>query len=225
MRSTPASDALRDSFSVVRFRDVVIVMLVGFIFEELLRSANLADAAAPTFGAAIVFAALLVPAATLVREHAQSTQRAVVERVIRPTDSPSADELEDRRRTQYAMLKDLDSALTSLMRGFVYAVLAVPFSAVALVHPQIAFGKWPHWWLHHSYSATLETSLVGISLALLVAAVLEFYPLTWVMIRRQNLKALLATLAPSAESAKDTGNEADRRKQEWVELLYYKKDF
>lgn len=195
MTAGPAAQAVRDTFSVLRWRDILLIGLPAFLFEEILRIANLMDVAAAIFGAVIILAALLVPAATLVREHARSVQTAVVERVLDPQDQPSDQELEGRRQALYAILVDLDLALASLLRGFAYVVLSVPFAAIALLHPPLTFGHWPHWWPHHSYPATLETALAGVCLALVVAAVFSFYPLTWVMIRRQNLQSLRDALA------------------------------
>lgn len=195
MTAGPATLAVRDTFSVLRIRDILFIALLALAFEEVLRVANLGDVAGAVFGAVVAFAALLVPAATLVREHVRSVQQAVVERVLDPQDQPSDKELEERRQTYYAMLGDLDLALAPLLRGFAYGMLAVPFAALALVHPHLTFGHWPAWWLHHRDPPNLETTLVGICLALLLAAVLSFYPLTWVMIRRQNLISLRSALA------------------------------
>jgi hypothetical protein len=191
----PARLAIRDTFSVLRLRDIFFVALPAFAFEEVLRVENLGDVTGAVFGAVVAFAALLVPAATLVREHVRSVQHAVVERVIDPQDQPSDEELEKRRKAYYAMLGDLDLALAPLLRGFAYGMLAVPFGAIALVRPQLSFGHWPAWWLHHRTPPNLEIALIGFCLALLLAAVLSFYPLTWVMIRRQNLISLRAELA------------------------------
>jgi hypothetical protein len=191
----PATLAVRDTFSVLRLRDILFVALPALAFEEVLRVANLGDVAGAVFGAVVAFAALLVPAATLVREHVRSVQQAVVERVLDPKDQPSDEELEERRQTYHAMLGDLDSTLAPLLRGFAYGMLAVPFGALVLVHPHLSFGHWPTWWLHHRDPPNLESTLVGICLALLLAAVLSFYPLTWVMIRRQNLISLRRALA------------------------------
>lgn len=195
MTAGPTAEAVRDTLRVLRWRDILLIALPAFVFEELLRIANLTDVAAATFGAAVVFAALLVPAATLVREHARSVQESVVERVLDPQDQPSDQELEERRQTHYAILGDLDLALASLLRGFAYGVLAVPCAAFALLHPPLDFGHWPRYWPQHNYPPTLETALVGVCLALLVVAVFSFYPLTWVMIRRKNLRSLRYALA------------------------------
>ena len=204
VKAGPATLAVRDTLSVLRLRDIFFVALPALIFEEVLRITNPGDVAEAVFGAVVAFAALLVPAATLVREHVRSVQQAVVERVLDPKDQPSDDEIEERRQTYYAMLGDLDLALAPLLRGFAYGMLAVPFGALALVYPHLSFGHWPAWWLHHRDPPNLETTLVGICLALLLDAVLSFYPLTWVMIRRQNLISLRRTLAAPLPSPLDT---------------------
>lgn len=195
MTAGPAALAIRDTLSVLRLRDIIFVALPALAFEEVLRVVDVGDVAGAVFGGVVAFAALLVPAATLVREHVRSVQQAVVERVIDPQDQPSDEELDKRRQTYYVMLGDLDSAMASLLRGFAYGMLAVPFAAIALVHPHLSLGHWPAWWLHHRDPPNLETTFVGICLALLLAAVLSFYPLTWVMIRRQNLISLRRALA------------------------------
>ncbi|MFD5514240.1 hypothetical protein ACFWIB_42215 [Streptomyces sp. NPDC127051] len=195
--------------------------VLALLLEELFRVADPADVAGPLFAATAAVAALLVPAAALVRDHALAFQSAVVQRVIAPRDDPTWQEREDRRRAHLMMLEDLKRVQDPLLRGFAYVLIAVPCAAFALVRPHGALWHWWCGWPRADRPVTLETSLVGISLALLVSAVWSFYPVTWVMLRERYLDTLRIALAnpfppsePAAEADEPASGKAEDKEGE-----------
>ncbi|MFJ3728792.1 hypothetical protein ACIPYQ_40365 [Streptomyces sp. NPDC090045] len=211
----PTARATRATVKVVRFGDLLYVTVFALVLEELFRVADPADVAGPLFGATAAVAALLVPAAALVRDHALAFQSAVVQRVIAPRDGPTWEEREERRKVHLMMLDDLKRVQDPLLRGFAYTLIAVPCAALALVRPHGALWHWWSGWPSADRPVTLETSLVGISLALLVSAVWSFYPVTWVMLRERHLDTLRIALANPIPPPEGAGQgEADIENQE-----------
>jgi hypothetical protein len=211
MNGGPARRALGGTVKVVRWRDLFYVGALAAVGEEVARATGGASAAGILMGAAATFAALLVPAAALVRDHVRSAESAVYERVLDPALQIDDPERERRRVAQAGMISDLREALAPMLRGFLWMMLAFSIAAIDILGPDETIGQLPRGWIKPQLPVTVGTILTGLIVSLLLIAIWSFYPLTWEMLRRDNLHTLEAVLAhplPSGAPA-EVGEPAD----------------
>jgi hypothetical protein len=175
----------------------VLVALLAILSSELARLApESVDVAGPVFGASATFAALFLPAAGLVNQYA----------TIRLPDL-ARDLIEHKAEQKHVdavnnIVTRVLNSVQGLPISFVMFVVAFALSSFGLFHPDLVLLHWRYTVLQVSF----ENSLIGIAVALDLAAACKLLPLAFVLLDRANLQAVYdLSLALKTETAGQGG--------------------
>jgi hypothetical protein len=162
-------------------RQFVIVALLAIVLSEFARLApENADIVGPVFGASATFAALFLPAAGLVNQYA----------TIRLPDL-ARDLVEHKAEQKHVdavnnIVARVLNSVQGLPISFVMFVVAFALASIGLFHPDLILLHWRYAVLQVSF----ENILIGVAVALDLAASCKLLPLAFVLLDRVNLQAV-----------------------------------
>ncbi len=168
---------------------VAVVIAAGFVYLAH-AIAGTRDLAAPVFAISGTLVALILPAASLSAQYLEPRLTYWTDELLKTDDA-----LEAARARGHGEISAMERNVGSLWRGFLFTLVSLPLSAVALFRPDIYF-----------YGISAEEILVGLSVGILIVAVFSFLPFIWEVLQldlARETRAKLFTEVPTAPAASE----------------------